>query len=137
MFGVIVASAYLRPNEVVQLIFPPIPLKLKFFAYGYVAFAAFNLFITKGSNQGGDAAHLGGALAGYFFIRRPHLLREFFDIFGNSSKPKKPRRPNRGPSAPSDAEVDRVLDKVRDQGLQSLSDREKRVLAQSTEARRG
>ena len=34
------------------------------------------------------------------------------------------------------AEVDRILDKVRDQGLQSLSRKEKKALAKATERQR-
>jgi membrane associated rhomboid family serine protease len=128
VFGVIVACAYIAPNAVVQLLFPPIPLPLKWFAYGYVAVAAWNLF-TSGNNAGGDAAHLGGAAAGFFFIRNSHLLRDFFDVLGDSRKP----RPVRGPAQ---QEVDRILAKVANEGLHSLSDQEKRLLRQATESRR-
>lgn len=131
VFGVIMASAKIAPNAVVQLLFPPIPLPLKWFSYGYVAIAALNL-IAGGANAGGDAAHLGGAAAGFFFIRRSHLLRDFFDIFGDSRRPAKERR--RG--GPARAEVDRILAKVANEGLHSLSDAEKRTLRQATEAQR-
>jgi membrane associated rhomboid family serine protease len=149
VFGVIVASAFIAPNSVVQLIFPPISLKLKWFAYGYVAFAAFNLFIAKGHNQGGDAAHLGGAIAGFFFIRRPDLLREFFDVFNNSSKPRQPKGKRAAKSKPTlrrnanaanpterDHEIDRILDKIQREGLPSLSDAEKKTLADASSKRR-
>jgi len=128
VFGVIIACAYIAPNAIVQLLFPPIPLKLKWFAYGYVGLAAFNL-LRGGTNAGGDAAHMGGAVAGFFFIRNAHLLRDFFDVFGDSRKPG--NRPRRGGAG--SAEVDRILSKVATQGLSSLSDSEKRVLREATE----
>lgn len=141
VFGVIVACAYIAPNTVVRLLFPPIPLKMRTFAYGYVLIAAANLLIIKGSNQGGDAAHVGGALGGFFFIRRPHLLRDFFDVFGNSNKPRDgargaapTRRSRRGQA--KDAEVDRILDKVNSEGLHSLTDAEKKTLRKASEDRR-
>ncbi len=140
VFGVIVACAFIAPNTVVQLLFPPIPLKMKTFAYGYVALAAANLIFNWSGNQGGDAAHLGGAIAGFFFIRRPHLLREFFDVFGNSSKPKArpgPRAGQRKRKTPDEAEVDRVLDKVQREGLHSLTSAEKKILQRATDDRRG
>jgi len=142
VFGVIVACAFISPNSVVQLLFPPIPLKMKTFAYGYVAFVALNLFVLRGANQGGDAAHLGGALAGYFFIRRPHLLREFLDIFGNSSKPKGRAGPGVGSGAgkrrsADEREIDAILAKVQRDGIHSLSESEKKLLARATEERRG
>ncbi len=140
VFGVIVACAFIAPTLVVQLLFPPIPLKMRTFAYGYVALAAANLLFNWSGNQGGDAAHLGGAIAGYFFIRRPHLLREFLDVFGNSSAPKArpgPRAGDRKRKTPDEAEVDRVLDKVQREGLHSLTPAEKKVLQQATDDRRG
>jgi rhomboid family protein len=136
VFGVIVASAYIAPDSVVVLLFPPIPLKLKWFAYGYVALAAFAV-ITGAKTSGGDAAHLGGAFAGYFFIRNAHLLRDFFDIFSDSRKPPRPRsaeRPRR--SSPSRDEVDRILAKVGTEGLHSLSDAERRTLREATDLER-
>lgn len=138
VFGVIIACAFIAPTSVVQLIFPPIPLKMRTFAYGYVAFAALNL-LWGGNNAGGDAAHIGGAVAGYFFIRRPHLLREFLDVFGNSSTPKgRPGpRPGKKAKGAEEAEVNRVLDKVQRSGLHSLSDAEKKVLQRATDERRG
>jgi len=127
VFGVIVASAYVAPNTVVQLLFPPIPLKLKWLAYGYVGLAAFNLFIARGANQGGDAAHLGGAIAGWYFIRNSHLLRDFFDVFNDSRKSKRAK----GPRAPRQDEIDRILAKVSSSGLQSLTPAEKRTLSRA------
>jgi membrane associated rhomboid family serine protease len=143
VFGIIMACAYIAPNAVVQLIFPPVPLRLKLMAYGYVAIAAFNL-IVGGSNAGGDAAHIGGAIAGYFFIRRSHLLGDFFDVLGNSNSPRGARavRPKRGMfefargKAPSSAEVDRILAKVATEGLSSLSEAEKHTLRSATESQR-
>jgi membrane associated rhomboid family serine protease len=130
VFGVIMASAFIAPNAIIQLIFPPVTLKLRTVAYVYVGIAAFNL-IVGGNNAGGDAAHLGGAAAGYFFIRNSHLLRDFFDVFTDSRKASAARKveSERG-------EIDRILSKVKDNGLQSLSESEKRALRRATERQR-
>lgn len=147
VFGVIMACAYIAPNAIVQLLIPPVPLRMKTFAYVFLGLAAANLLLFRGPNQGGDAAHVGGALAGYFFIRNIHLLRDFFDVFSDSRKPAAPGRgrgffaagrsgPGRPASdGPSDAEIDRILEKVSAQGLHSLSDREKALLRQASERR--
>lgn len=143
VFGVIMASAYVAPNLVLQLLIPPIPVRLKTVAYVYVAIAVANLLLG-GRNQGGDAAHVGGALAGFFFIRNAHLLRDFFDVMGDSRKGRADRRAARGSpdglggmrSAADQAEVDRILAKVANDGLQSLTDREKRTLREATERQR-
>ena len=135
VFGVIMACARIAPEARIQLLFPPIPLKMKFFAFGYLALAAFNLIIG-GQNQGGDAAHVGGALAGFYFIKNAHLLRDFFDVFGNSNLPaRKPSR-KRGPQAPSKSKVDKVLDKVSRSGIGSLSEKEKKILREASESER-
>lgn len=143
VFGVILACAHLSPDTRLMLIFPPIPLPLRVFAYAYVAFAAFNLLIG-GANAGGDAAHVGGAIAGAYFIRNSHLLRDFFAVFPadvpssrGSGARARPRRPSaRAPAAPS-GEIDRILAKVATQGLASLSQKEKDVLRRETDRRRG
>jgi len=85
-----------------------------------------------GTGAGGDAAHIGGAIAGWFFIRNAHLLRDFFDVFGDS---RRGRRRTRG-SGPSQREVDRIFDKIRDKGMESLSEKEKQILARASEAKR-
>jgi len=136
VFGVIMACAHIAPNRQLMLIFPPIPIKMKFLAYGYVGIAAYNL-ISGGANAGGDAAHIGGAIAGFFFIRNAHLLREFFAVGrprspGGSSR-KTGRTQEKGVNR---TEIDRVLAKVHDRGIHSLSDREKKLLERASRDQR-
>jgi len=143
VFGVIVACAYVSPNSVIQLLFPPIPLKMKTFAYGYVAIAFISLMMGA-RNAGGDAAHVGGAVAGFFFIRNSHFLADFFDVFGDSrpgkaKKSKKVRHKssyrnynNTRSSGPSQDDIDKILQKVSQKGLASLTEKEKKTLAQAS-----
>ena len=129
VFGILMASAFIAGNQVMY-VFMVLPMKIKTGAYLFVAISALNLFVLQGSNQGGEAAHLGGAAAGFFFIRRHEMLHDFFDILGPSKKrggKKKPPRTKRKPSV-DDATVNRILDKVRDEGVQSLTDKEKQLL---------
>lgn len=140
VFGVIMACAYIAPDLRVQLIFPPIPMRLKTMAYAYVVIAAANLFLG-GRNAGGDAAHLGGAIAGFFFIRNAHLLRDFFDVWSDSRRPRARRpalrlaTPEPETGDPMEREVDRILDKVRAFGSESLSESEKQTLRRATARR--
>jgi membrane associated rhomboid family serine protease len=144
VFGVIMACAYIAPDTIVQLLFPPVSMRMKVMAYAYVGLALLNL-AWGGNNQGGDAAHIGGAIAGYFFIRNSHLLRDFFDVFGDSRK-STPRPRGKPPAlkltrdevseGPSDEEVDRILAKVKDQGKDSLTPREVDTLRRATQARK-
>lgn len=150
VFGVLMAAAYYRPNDQVVLLFPPIPIKIRTLAYVYVGIAAVSLLLGT-QNAGGEAAHLGGAIAGYFFVRRSHLLHDFFDVFSKSPPPPDSPRARaqqkkaerlRGAArsgsraAPSDAEVDRILAKVATEGLQSLSDAEKKTLERASQDKR-
>jgi len=143
VFGVLMASAYLAPKSTVLLFFV-IPAPLKAVVYGFVALAAFNLF-AGGNNAGGDAAHLGGAIAGAFFVRKPELLREFLDFSGaeaskrrNARATKRAARPASARRAgPSDEEVDRILAKVANHGLPSLTEKERKTLEKASKSKRG
>lgn len=90
IFGVMMAAAYLAPDEEVSLFFV-LPMKMKLAVYGFFLISVYSL-LAGSSNAGGEAAHVGGAIAGFFFIRRPHLLRDFFDFFGRSG----PEQPDGG-----------------------------------------
>ena len=135
VFGMIMASAFIRPDDRMQMLFLPFELKLKQVAYGYVAVAAISLLFGS-RNAGGEAAHVGGAIAGFFFVRNSHLLRDFFDVFKDSRKAGGSRAAGArsgGAREVSDAEVDRILAKVRAQGMASLTAAEKKTLHDRTE----
>jgi membrane associated rhomboid family serine protease len=138
VFGVILACAYVAPNLVVQLLFPPIPLRMRTLAYAYVAIAAATV-IFGGQNAGGEAAHLGGAAAGYILIRRAYLLRDFFDILSDSRSVRKRSGlapPPRSRSDEDEIELDRILAKVRSDGLHSLTEDERATLRRITNQKR-
>ncbi len=67
IFGVYVAFAYLFPNQVISLLFPPISLKAKYFV---LIMAVLELFYGVRGDSSGVAhfAHLGGALFGFVLI---------------------------------------------------------------------
>lgn len=147
IFGVIVAAAYLAPNDIVYIL-AAIPVRIRTLAIGLFFLAIVSLYLGT-SNAGGEAAHIGGAVAGYFFIRRMHLLRDFFDVFSDSriADDLPPRTAPAGRSlgqrltaplagGPSPAELDRILAKIRTSGLESLTPSERVALARDTEARR-
>jgi membrane associated rhomboid family serine protease len=137
IFGILMAAAFIAPNAIVQVMFV-IPMRMRTAVYAFVAIAAGSLILGS-SNAGGEAAHLGGAAAGAFFIRRMHLLRDFFDVLGDSRGPKtgpvKAATVTRaGP--PTQEQVDRVLAKVSAGGIASLSEAEKEILKADTLAKR-
>jgi membrane associated rhomboid family serine protease len=64
VFGLLVAYGMNFPNSVIQLLFPPIPLKAKYFVLIY---AALELYLGLSGKQPG-VAHFGGALFGFLII---------------------------------------------------------------------
>lgn len=76
IFGVLVAAAFIAPNITVMLLFPPIPMQLKYLAMIMLGIAVYTTF-TNGQNAGGEAAHLGGAILGFVFMQFPWLLKPF------------------------------------------------------------
>jgi membrane associated rhomboid family serine protease len=67
IFGVLLAFGVLFPNTQLMVIFPPIPIKAKYFVMIYGAIELFLAFSQPGSNIA-HAAHLGGMLFGYLLI---------------------------------------------------------------------
>ncbi len=68
VYGVLLAYGMLFPNNVLQLLFPPVALKAKWFV---LIFGAIELVLGL-SNSGGEVAHfahLGGMIFGYILIR--------------------------------------------------------------------
>lgn len=68
VFGILLAFGVLFPNTQLMLLFPPIPIKAKYFVLGYGAIELYLAFTQPGSNIA-HAAHLGGMLFGYILIR--------------------------------------------------------------------
>ncbi len=139
VFGVIAAGAVFRPNETIVVLFV-LPMRLATFAILVIGFSVYNM-LTASSNAGGETAHLGGALAGWWLAKRTHLINDFFSIFGrpprrSAATALASRQPSPRSDAVSHAEVDRILDKVHAGGLQSLSATEKETLRRATDARR-
>jgi membrane associated rhomboid family serine protease len=68
VFGVLLAFGVLFPNTQLMLLFPPIPIKAKYFVMIYGGIELY-LAITQPGASIAHAAHLGGMLFGYLLIR--------------------------------------------------------------------
>ncbi len=68
IFGVLLAFGVLFPNTQLMLLFPPIPIKAKYFVIAYGAIEL-SLAITQPGSNIAHAAHLGGMLFGYILLR--------------------------------------------------------------------
>ncbi|WP_026956416.1 rhomboid family protein [Algoriphagus vanfongensis] len=73
VFAIVVGAATLTPNTTFFLMFLG-PVKIKYIAIFYVLLSFAN---SAGANAGGELAHLGGALLGYFYITQ---LRRGVDL---------------------------------------------------------
>lgn len=124
IFGIMLAAAFVVPQRVIDILFI-IPIRIKPAVYLFFGISVISLFLGS-SNAGGEAAHVGGAVAGYYFIRHMYHLRDFFDVFGPSKKP--------GAARLNQAEVDRVLAKLHQHGEAALDDEERETLKQATAA---
>jgi membrane associated rhomboid family serine protease len=68
VYGVLLGFGMLFPNTQLFLLFPPIPIKAKYFVIGYGLIELYLGFAHTGSNIA-HFAHLGGMLFGFLLIR--------------------------------------------------------------------
>ncbi len=131
IFGIMFAAARLAPNTQV-LLFVVIPMKLRTLAILLLGWAIWTI-VRAGNNAGGEAAHLGGAIAGWYLIGNTHHLHGFFDFLGRvdpTSRAGAARRARR--QAPDNAEIDRILAKIQAQGIGSLTRSERETLSRAS-----
>ena len=131
VFGVLIGGALLAPSARV-LIFFMIPMRLSMLAWLLIGISVAAI-LFRWDNAGGEAAHLGGAIAGWAMIRHPDQLHRFFDWLGRFD-PTSRRFRSGSPAEQAGAnDVDRILAKISRNGLQSLTKAEKRTLQEASE----
>ncbi len=67
-YGVLLAFGFTFPNERIMLMFPPIPMKSKYFVVGYAAIELFSAFGTNSNIA--HFAHLGGMIFGWLLLMK-------------------------------------------------------------------
>ena len=138
-FGLVAAFALIFPErELTMLIFFVIPVRMraKTLLIGSAVLAvtgfAFPNVIMPGVAH---AAHLGGMVMGWFFVRK--ILQGDWSRLAGALHPAETRalrRPvleplaEKGPAGFVESEVDPILDKISAHGLQSLTTREREIL---------
>jgi membrane associated rhomboid family serine protease len=73
IFGVLIFAAQVAPDTTVMFDFF-IPIKLRTFVWIMLAIAAYSVLAPNQENAGGEAAHLGGAAAGWLLFKNQQLL---------------------------------------------------------------
>lgn len=69
VFGILLAFGMLFPNTELMLLFPPIPIKAKWFVLFYGAFELYSGFANNPNDNVAHFAHLGGMLFGFIMIK--------------------------------------------------------------------
>lgn len=78
VFGILGAAAFLFPNTQVMLLFPPIPMKIKWLAIGYAAYELYRGVVSNPEDPVAHFAHLGGMLAGLILVKFVYKHRSSF-----------------------------------------------------------
>ncbi len=138
IYGILVGVAVIAPSVVVTLLFPPISLTIRQLALAALGISITFILFGIGGNEGGEAGHLGGALAGFLLIRG----WMWWQKSGRS-----PAGITRGPRTDIEAkikprtmvdlsgqtEIDEILDKISKDGFQSITDEERDLLVRASE----
>jgi membrane associated rhomboid family serine protease len=69
VFGVLLAFGMLFPNTRLMLIFPPIPIKAKWFVIGYGVIELYSGIANNPGDNVAHFAHLGGMIFGFLLIK--------------------------------------------------------------------
>ncbi len=126
ILGMLAACAILFPHFVVFIFLFPVPIRVA--AIG-LTIMYFFFVITRGPNAGGHAAHLAGMAAGAAYVFSQSWRAKFkLKVRSGAWERKMAAQRN------LQLELDRILQKVHESGLQSLTPKEKRILKQASEA---
>jgi len=130
VLGVMAACAVLFPQMKVYVYFLfPIPIRVLIFliTIGYIA-NVIGRFDDPNSNAGGDLCHLGGMATGFLWI----FSKPYFASFRQKAK-EGAFQARMKQQQQLQFEVDKILAKVREQGIHSLSRKEKQTLERATD----
>ncbi len=126
ILGMLAACAILFPHFIVFIFLFPIPIRVA--AIG-LTIMYFFFVVTRGPNAGGHAAHLAGMAAGAIYVFSQSWRAKFkLKISSGAWERKMAAQRN------LQLELDRILQKVHESGLHSLTREEKKTLKRATEA---
>ena len=124
ILGMLAACAILFPRFVVFILFFPVPIRVAAIAFTILYFLA---VLKRGANAGGDAAHLAGMVTGALYVFS-ESARAGMKLKSRSGKLNKKIAEQKN----LQLELDRILQKVHDNGMHSLTAKEKRTLKRAT-----
>lgn len=130
ILGLLAACAILFPHFKVFIIPFPFPISIRYVAIGLTVVYLIAV-VGRGGNAGGDAAHLAGMAAGAAYVWTTGWRMRLRQRFSTSRKQKRKSQERK-----MQFELDRILQKVHEHGIHSLSMKEKRKLKQATKYQR-
>jgi membrane associated rhomboid family serine protease len=125
ILGVLTACAILFPHFVVFIVIFPVPIRVA--AVIFMAIAFYTVF-SKGANAGGEACHFAGIAVGVIYVLSDSW-RNALKLRFKASRWEKYIESERRLRL----ELDRILKKVHDNGIHSLTTSEKRILKKATQ----
>lgn len=147
VMGVVAAFAMLFPDQMLTMLLLPISISAKWLLVISIGFAALGIaFPATFGGHVAHAAHLGGILTGMAFIRLGgELRRNLWEPFESRKRKRElikavsikiPQWPRARQEPPAEVpeeefisrEVDPILDKISQHGIQSLTERERKIL---------
>ena len=127
ILGMLAAAAILFPKMIVY-IFGVFPLKMSVLAIILAVMSILSILRPDISpNAGGEAAHLGGMCAGAVYVLSERWRQRFKMKIQKGIWQK-----NMTEQRDLQLEVDRIIKKVHDRGMHSLTSKEKKILKQAT-----
>ena len=148
VFGILLAFGMIFPNVPLMIIPIPIPIKAKYLVIGYGLLELWMGFSNRSGDNVAHFAHLGGMLFGIILIlywrkkngnyrtrdpwRQP-LTKKITNLFKRKPKMTVHKRPENdwdynSRKAEDSKEIDRILEKIKYSGYDSLSENEKKRL---------
>jgi membrane associated rhomboid family serine protease len=146
IYGIMLSVALINPSQLFHIPFISVPVSLRRIALFCMGIAVVIILVDNlvggrpALNSGGEAGHLGGAILGYLLTRFPRVLRKGKASEEKIIRPKEFRkrrpesklRPRTSVDVATASEVDRILDKINREGIQSLTDQEREILQQAS-----
>jgi len=116
--------------EITALLFFIIPIRMRAKWLGRLVIGSSIFFALSGLGGNiGHVAHLGGALLGWFYVRRLGFGGAFwFQRFVRDRRRTRERQERMDPNEFISREIDPILDKIAKEGIQSLTRAERRIL---------
>jgi len=127
VFGILAACAVCYPQITIIFFLFPIPIRAATLIFFVIAVFG----ILNDVNAGGEACHLGGMAFGLVWGYRGHRVWKWLED-RDSRKKESQWRANREKAQQLQDQVDAILEKVKRDGINSLSNREKKMLEQAT-----